>query len=133
MNLLKIPLMAALTRRMDWLNQRQQVLAHNVANADTPNYRPRDMKTPSFRELLRAEGSNFAMHSTDQRHIGARGPSSLFEGSAKAQKGAETPAGNAVSLEQEMMKVAQNRLDHELTANLYRKHLDMIRMALSRR
>jgi len=134
MNLLNIPVIAALTRRMDFLNQRQQVLAHNIANADTPNYRPKDMKAPSFRELLQADGSKFAMRASRQSHIDAAGNvSSQFNGTEKPQKGAATPAGNEVSLEQEMMKVAQNRLDHELTSNLYRKHLDMIRMALARR
>ena len=44
-----------------------------------------------------------------------------------------TPTGNTVVLEKELMKVAQTRLDHEVTASLYRKHVDMLRMVLARR
>jgi len=134
MNLLNIPVIAALTKRMDFLNQRQQLLAHNIANANTPNFQPRDMKAPTFKELLQADGPKMTMRATSQSHIDPAGnATSSFQGSDQAQPGAETPAGNGVSLEQQMMKVAQNRLDHELTSNLYRKHLDMMRMALARR
>ncbi len=44
-----------------------------------------------------------------------------------------TPSGNSVVLETELMKIAQTRMDHEVTAGLYRKHLDMFRMVLARR
>jgi flagellar basal-body rod protein FlgB len=44
-----------ISRRMDWLSQRQTVLSQNVANADTPNYQPRDLKTLDFRAELRGQ------------------------------------------------------------------------------
>ena len=39
MDLNSIPLMSMLAKRMAWLNQRQSVLAQNVANVNTPNYK----------------------------------------------------------------------------------------------
>ena len=38
-----IPILSMLRTRMEWAQERQRVLAENVANADTPNYRARDL------------------------------------------------------------------------------------------
>ena len=133
MDLQSIPLFKALTRRMAWLNQRQQVLAENVANANTPGYRPRDLKEMSFRELVAGAGPT-GLNVTHRAHI--RGPGGDGAPVARETKGVDvesTPSGNAVVLEEELMKVAQTRMDHEVTASLYRKHLDMFRMVLARR
>ena len=43
-----LPLVGMLKQRMSWHQERQSVLAQNVANADTPNYRARDLKEPTF-------------------------------------------------------------------------------------
>ena len=53
MDLRKIPVFAAITQRMGWLNQRQQVLAQNIANSDTPGFRPKDLEEIKFGDLLR--------------------------------------------------------------------------------
>ncbi|QNT68118.1 flagellar basal body rod protein FlgB [Defluviicoccus vanus] len=37
-------LFAQMQARLDWLDRRQGVLAQNIANADTPGYRPQDLK-----------------------------------------------------------------------------------------
>jgi flagellar basal-body rod protein FlgB len=44
-----IPILSMLRTRMEWHQERQHVLAENVANADTPNYRPRDLAPPDSR------------------------------------------------------------------------------------
>ena len=46
---------AVLSKRMDWLSQRQKVLADNIANADTPNFQPRDLRADEFRRVLTLE------------------------------------------------------------------------------
>src|SRR5437762_6634610 len=43
-----IPALAALRTRMQWHQQRQRVLAENIANSDTPNFKPRDLVEPKF-------------------------------------------------------------------------------------
>ena len=48
MNLGNLNVFSAATVKMGWLNQRQTVLAQNIANADTPNYRAKDLKAPTF-------------------------------------------------------------------------------------
>ena len=50
-----IPILSMLRERMEWHQERQRVLAENVANADTPNYRARDLAPPDFsHEVQRA-------------------------------------------------------------------------------
>ena len=40
--------------------------------------------------------------------------------------------GNSVVLEEEMLKIADTQMDHNMTANLYRKQIGMIKTALGR-
>ena len=56
MDLNKLPLFAMATKRMGWLAKRQEVLSQNVANADTPNFVPHDLKAQDFRAMVKAAG-----------------------------------------------------------------------------
>ena len=131
MDLTQIPLLDMLTRRMSWLNERQKVLSQNIANADTPNYVPRDLEPLDFESMTRSK--RLKLTTTDVRHVGLRG----FDGSAREQRVKQTyeasPSGNEVSLEQQLLNVADTRMDYELTTTLYKKSVGLIRMALGRR
>ena len=56
MELSKIPLFAAFKSQLTWAVDRQHALAQNVANADTPGYRPLDIKRPEFKDFLTKAG-----------------------------------------------------------------------------
>lgn len=133
MDLTKIPLFAALGKRMEWLNQRQKVLAENVANANTPNYRPSDLAPQSFRDLLKGStGGRLAPVATSPSHLGgvARGGGAFSPTRDKVTE--VSPTGNAVQIENQMMKVAETQADYTMTTNLYRKHLNMLKTAIGR-
>jgi flagellar basal-body rod protein FlgB len=129
----KIPLFAAMNRRMTWLGQRQELLAQNIANADTPGYVAHDFKPQNFSDVLKSGGvgAPLPMRATAGGHLG--GVSA--DGKPRSEK---TPgpekllSGNAVTLEEEMMKTAQTAMDFQLTTNLYKKHISMIKTALGR-
>ena len=131
---------SALRDRMKFLQARQKLLAQNVANADTPGYKPKDIAQLGMDPATRGAdqtrrvaglGGNLGLAATQPAHIGAH--------SAKAgaeEKGAsyETrPSGNAVNLEDEMLKVSQNQIDFQTAANLYQRSLSTIKTALGRR
>lgn len=127
-----MPLLATLTGRMAWLNARQQVLAENIANADTPGYVPRDLKQPNFRNLVHSEGVKLAPRATDASHLrGATGGSRF---ATQEQKGTyeTTLDGNAVVLEEQLMKVTKTAGDYQTATNLYRRYLSMFRTAIGR-
>ncbi len=133
MDLAKIPLFAALGKRMEWLNQRQKVLAENVANANTPNYRSSDLAPQSFRDLLKgAGGGRLVPVATSSGHLGGvpRGAGAMTTTRDKVIE--ISPTGNAVQIEEQMMKVAETQADYTMTTNLYRKHLNMLKTAIGR-
>lgn len=133
MDLESIPLFAALTERMKWLTARQKVLSQNVANADTPNYRSKDLKPLEFRDMIAGpEEKNVRISRTNGRHIHVK-EIAKYETQINRDVRETSPTGNAVILEEEMMKVAETQIQYELTTTLYRKNLGMLKTALGRR
>jgi flagellar basal-body rod protein FlgB len=135
MNLPGIPLFSMLRERMSWLNQRQGVLSQNVANADTPGYGARDLKQPDFEKLLRDTTSGQSMMSglatTDARHISIKIAPETGGFTDYAAPDVEASLnGNSVSLEGEMMKMADTQASYEAATNLYSKAVSMMRTAI---
>jgi flagellar basal-body rod protein FlgB len=121
---------------MAWNQERQRVLAENVANSDTPNFRERDLVAPKFQEatsVAAATVSTVSLTRTENGHIGGTGPSgTAFRTESKG--GHEIrPTGNSVSLEDEMMKVAANQMDYQAATAVYSRSLNLIKVALGKR
>ncbi len=138
-----MPLFDMIKKRLSWLNQRQKVLADNIANADTPGYRPRDVKSFDFENMVRGQTARstsgqatpgrLGMTRTAGRHLegsltGTGGFSVLID-----RRPYETmPTGNGVVLEEQMAKISKTGMAHKLTTELYKKHLSFITTALGR-
>jgi flagellar basal-body rod protein FlgB len=140
MNLGHIALFGALKQRLNWLTQRQEVLARNIANADTPNYRPRDLQAFRFRDMVgqgaagggAATGGALSLAATDRSHLTDRSQGSKeFREQTMRDPYETAPAGNAVVLEEQLAKANETAVAHKLTTQLYRKQLGMIRMVLA--
>ena len=131
MSLPEIPLLGILRERMSWLSARQDVLSQNVANADTPGYSARDVKPIDFQDILKGEAQSApGLTVTDPRHIAvAPDASSTFE-NTDAPDTESNPSGNTVSLEQEMIRVADTQAQYQAAANLYSKAVGMMRTAI---
>jgi flagellar basal-body rod protein FlgB len=135
MDLNKLPVLAALMRRLDWLGERQRVLANNIANVDTPGFRPRDLAQPDFRALLAGSRDGMAMAATSAAHLGrAKSAAANAKPASAASREVDdvSPVGNGVVIEQQMMKVAETQVEHQTVANLYRKHVGLLKLALGR-
>jgi flagellar basal-body rod protein FlgB len=127
-----IPGLSALRTSMQWHQQRQRLLAENVANADTPNFQPRDLVRPTAAGLMAGARSTMTLARTNAGHITASGGDATFQLERKSSS--ETrPAGNAVSLEDEMLKVAQNQMDYQAATSLYTRSLGLLKTAMGRR
>jgi len=124
MTISNIPLFSMLRTRMQWHQERQRVLAENVANADTPRFQPRDLVAPNF-DPRRTR--------TSSAHLGGAAGGNRFQ-TDRGNGGFEArPSGNAVSLEEEMMKVANNQMDFQAATSLYTRGLGMLKTAIGRR
>ena len=117
---------------MQWHQERQRILAENVSNSDTPNFRPRELVEPTFDKTGISGMRELSMVRTSANHIQAARVSEAF--GSHTNGGYETrPAGNAVNIEDEMLKVATNQTDYAAAASLYSKSLDLIKTAIGKR
>ncbi|MCI5060266.1 MAG: flagellar basal body rod protein FlgB [Alphaproteobacteria bacterium] len=119
---------------MNYLNQRQGVLAQNIANSDTPEYRPRDLTKVDFGAVLKdVTGSQkIRMERTAPGHMGP-GANLHSPDSRKTRTPYEVaPADNSVIIEEQMVKAAKTNMDYNLMTNLMRKNVGMIQTALGR-
>jgi flagellar basal-body rod protein FlgB len=127
-----IPLFAMLRTRMHWHQERQQVLATNVANADLPNYRPRDLVPPRIGGGAEAGSGPLGLVRTSAAHLtllpGSSGPFPTTQSGHDVR-----PSGNAVDLVDEMMKLAANQMDYQAATTLYSKSLNLLKTALGKR
>ena len=107
---------------------RQNAVAQNIANADTPGYMARDL--PAFSELYQSEAAS-GMRSTRAGHIGA--DHSVTVGLAdRPNPGVMSPNGNAVSLEDEMVKAIDVKRQHDQALAIYRSTMTVLRASLGR-
>jgi flagellar basal-body rod protein FlgB len=131
-----LPTLSALRTKMQWHQERQRVLAENISNSDTPNFKPRELVEPKFDStgasgIAGGQGS-LAMTRTSPGHIQMAGVSESFGSNDKA--GYETrPAGNAVNLEDEMLKVSANQMDFAAVSSLYSRSLGLLKTAIGKR
>lgn len=108
--------------------QRQSLIAENVANADTPGYRRRDLE--SFAETYDG-GTDARMRATRPGHFQTFAAEA--DGFHVVQAGGGmSPNGNDVSLEDEMVRAASVRQDHDMALSVYRASLSVLRASLGR-
>jgi flagellar basal-body rod protein FlgB len=127
-----LPILSMLKSRMQWHQERQRLLSENIANADTPNFRPTDLSPLKF-DSRAPSAPAVAMQRTSAAHMSAlMGGTSRFD-QARDHVFETKPAGNAVSLEDEMLKVAANQMDYQAATSLYSKSLGLVKTALGKR
>jgi len=128
------PIFNMLRTRLAWHQERQRVLAENVANADTAHYRARDLAPLKFDQALAAaQSSQVTLARTEGGHINGVGVAAAKFSTESKGNYEVRPTGNAVSLEDEMMKVASNQMDFQAATALYTRSLALIKTALGKR
>ena len=105
---------------------RMSVIAENVANADTPGYKTQDL--PAFAKVF--DDAGLEMRATRSGHLSsAPGQAAPIPDTVR---GHESPNGNSVSLEAEMVKSVEARQSHDMALAIYRATSDVIRASLGR-
>lgn len=113
-------------------SDRQNVIARNIAHADTPGYAAQDI--PDFADAWRPAGSStVALKATRPGHDAAVERVARLDLAPRAISGDASPNGNSVSIETEMVKSSLVRQQHDLALAAYRGGLDLLRSALGRR
>ena len=118
MSIANTPYFALLRARLDFLGDRQRLIAENIANASTPGYTPRDLDAAAFDRAIKRVTS----HGGDVSHLPAA--------RAVARPDSETTLdGNSVVLEDQAMRAMETRMQFETGLSLYQKGLQLMRMA----
>ena len=133
MDLDSFALFRIISRNLDWTAERQGLLAQNIANADTPGYRPRDIE-PFAEHLRNAERASVPLQRHHELHLAGNGGAGATApgSSAVADTYEVSPTGNEVILEQQMISMAETAMQHQLATSLFRKHIGMFQTALGR-
>jgi len=116
-------LFALAEQRLEWIDQRQRAVAQNIANADTPKYQPRDLKP--FDQLVADQIVEPA--TTNPMHLQGQVELASLRQEVPMER---SPDGNAVSVEGQLTKVAQNETNAALVGNLWKSYMGMYMTAL---
>jgi flagellar basal-body rod protein FlgB len=110
-------------------SKRQALVSENVAHADTPGYKARDIA--DFATTL-DEGPGLSARMTRPGHLAFGADPRGFDPRVQTGFGAETPNGNTVSLEDQMVRAAAVRQEHDLAVGVYAKSLAILRSAVAK-
>ena len=134
MSISDLPVLSALRTKMQWHQERQRVLSENVANSDTPNFKPRDLVEPKFDATgapRRRDGS--AGDDAHQRlHIApAGGGADSFDQNRKGRL--RDPAGRQCRQSRRRnAQVSANQMDYAAVTSLYSKSLHLLKTAIGK-
>jgi flagellar basal-body rod protein FlgB len=128
-----LPIFSMLRTRMNWHQERQRLLAENVANVDTPGYRARDLAPIDFGRQVQQASGQLQLALTAPGHIRAAGAAGSDFPLDRSSKYDVRPMGKAVNLEDEMMKVAANQMDHQAAISLYARSMGLLKTAIGKR
>jgi flagellar basal-body rod protein FlgB len=124
----RIGLLDLAEQRLSWTDRRQAVLAQNIANANTPGFKPRDLRP--FGATLAATLA-VTPERTQPNHLagttGVAAPDEVVD-----RTHTQSPDGNAVALDEQLVKVAETETQHTLVTTIYKKYMGMLNTALGR-
>ena len=127
-----LTLLAMAQKSMDWLARRQEVLAQNVANANTPNYQAKDLAPLNFKNLLQPEAPTVRAATTNPMHISPPVEPTRFETVAERRPEESKLNGNSVLIDEQMEKIGEVKTNYGLAVNLFMKQISMLKTAIDK-
>lgn len=134
MDINAIPLFSMLKSRLNYVNAREQLISQNVANADTSGFAPKDLQAFDVKRALEnASGPETGVvrtATTDPGHLAPKDLQSQIEWKVIDTSDSQgTLSGNKVTLEDEMSKMSEARMDYEAAVGFYQKAMSLLQMA----
>jgi len=127
-----LTLFAMAQRQVDYLARRQTVLSENVANANSPQYKLKDLAPVSFKDLMAPPAEAVRATVTNPMHLSPEVEPVRFEQVDVHRPEESKPDGNQVLIEDQMQKIGDIKGDYELAVNLMMKHINMLKTALDK-
>ena len=134
MDLNAIPLFAMLKGKMSHTAERQRLISLNVANADVPNYAPRDLKPFTFEQQMNTLHSTqpVSVAKTSAAHMEIPDSSLSVGGDVNAPDSEVRLDGNHVVLEEQMVKMNEAQGDYAAAVSFYEQSLSLLKMAATK-
>lgn len=123
-----IQLFQLAARQAHWLSVRQDVVAGNVANANTPGYKAMDVEP--FEAVL--DNQSRRMAATHAAHFVEDGLRNTVTAVNDEEAALVKPSGNSVSLADELIKTGEIRREFEMNVGLVRSFHQMMMMTVSK-
>jgi flagellar basal-body rod protein FlgB len=121
-----IQLFELTSRQAEWLQVRQSVVSGNIANANTPGFRAKDVSP--FESVLKQ--TNMPMAATNPLHL-TDAATETYVVESGADKGAASQlSGNSVDLADELMKEGMVKRDYDLNTGVVKAFNKMMLMAV---
>jgi flagellar basal-body rod protein FlgB len=109
---------------------RQSLIAENVVNVDTPNYRQKDLSVEKFQAMIRQRVEDRREAGPGDARVGFDDVAAELE---TPQRGILFHDGNNRSMEHLMSDMAKNAMMHNLCVELLRKQFQALELALKER
>jgi len=125
-----LTVLAMARKSMGWLTRREEVLAQNVANANTPKYLAKDLDPQDFKKIFAEQSTPLQAAVTNPMHVLPPVEPVRYEALVEKQPDESKPDGNSVLLEEQMQKIGEVKNNYDLAVNLLQKNIKMIQTAL---
>jgi flagellar basal-body rod protein FlgB len=124
-----VTLLALASERLAYLGQAQAVFANNIANLDTPGFKPQGVLP--FPAFLAGDAGTLAMTADNPADLpGAATALAVAVPADGTAPGPQSPDGNAVDMDQQLELMSQADLQSQFAGNLYRTYLGLYKTAL---
>lgn len=121
-----IQLFALASRQAEWLSTRQTLISGNIANANTPGFRAKDVA--AFDAVL--QNTQLPMKATNPLHF-TESPTSSYVVEPEVDEGSATQlSGNSVDLSEELMKQGSIKRDYDLNAAIVKSFHKMMQLTV---
>ncbi len=128
---LQDPTLEAMGTYMTRLSRRQQVVASNIANIDTPGYRTRDVTFQlTMQEILSGDRIRMNTRAADRPHMPAWAPISMEPEVFEVDGLAMRADRNNVDIDREMLKLGATSFAYAMIAQLLRGKFRTISSAI---
>ena len=120
-----------LEKALDIRSMKHNLIISNVANKDTPNYKAFDLAVEEEMQKLRGTADTVTLRKTQKGHLPSKKESCPEISIARTSKGYEQNIdGNTVDIEREMTNLAENNLLYDAMAQIMRKKLQGLKVAI---
>lgn len=118
-------------RGMSWMSRNHDVVAQNIANADTPDFKAKELRPLDLNGVQRQQLTGVRMQVTAPGHLVAASRPSHGNERVDRDTYEISTTGNSVNLEEQGVKIARNAMDYQLATSLYSKSVGMVRAVIS--